>query len=82
MKGFANALSVRGHEVLHLELDDTATFDSLDDLIKNLCQRFDVTEFSYQQPDEYRLSEQLRQLSAASQDSKMLRGHRALSPAI
>lgn len=70
MKEFANALSVRGHEVLHLDLDDTATFDSLDDLIKNLCQRFDVTEFSYQQPDEYRLSEQLRQLQLPAMTAK------------
>ena len=42
MAEFAAALSVQGHEVLHLDLDDTANFDSLDNLIQDLCQRFGI----------------------------------------
>ena len=62
MEAFASALSTQGHHVLHLSLDDTAKFDSLDDLIRDLCRQYKVSEFHYQQPDEYRVSEQLAQL--------------------
>ncbi|KJG15664.1 cryptochrome/photolyase family protein [Photobacterium angustum] len=62
MENFAIALQQAGHEVLHLSLDDTHTYHDLPDLILSLCQQYHCQAFEYQQPDEYRLSQQLAAL--------------------
>lgn len=62
MESFASALKAAGHQVRHLTLDDTAAFATLSDLIAALCTEHGIVHFAYQQPDEYRLAEQLRQL--------------------
>ncbi len=62
MAQFASQLENEGHRVCYLDLDATADFDSLPELIAALCQRYSVNTFEYQRPDEYRLLEQLRQL--------------------
>ena len=62
MESFASALKAAGHQVRHLILDDTAAFATLSDLIAALCTEHGIVHFAYQQPDEYRLAEQLRQL--------------------
>ncbi len=62
IEGFATALSSAGHQVKHLTLDDTAGFTDLNALIAALCKEHSIEQFDYQQPDEYRLSEQLKQL--------------------
>ena len=58
---FANALSQSGHHVLHLTLDDTAEFSDLPDLLNHLINTYQIQHFAYQQPDEFRLSEQLNE---------------------
>ena len=62
MRAFAKALKTAGHNVLHLELDDSARFVDLPELIAGLCEQYGVTHFEYQRPDEYRLWLQLQEL--------------------
>jgi deoxyribodipyrimidine photolyase-related protein len=62
MSAFADQLKKQGHQVLHLTLDDTVGFSTLDSLIESLSNQYNVATFEYQQPDEYRLSEQLKAL--------------------
>ncbi|CAH6974125.1 Cryptochrome/photolyase family protein [Vibrio chagasii] len=59
---FAEELTQRGHQVLHLTLDDTAQFKDLDAVLKHYTNEFDAEKFEYQRPDEYRLLEQLNKL--------------------
>ena len=61
MEAFAHQLQQAGHHVLHLTLDDTASFADLPSLLESLLQRFDIDQFGYQTPDEYRVLQQLRQ---------------------
>ncbi len=63
MEVFANALHSAGHHVLHLTLDDTVSFDKLEDLLSSLIRRYAIKEFQFQRPDEFRLISQLRNLS-------------------
>lgn len=62
MDYFAEELTQRGHQVLHLTLDDTAQFKDLDDVLQHYTKEFDAKKFEYQRPDEYRLLEQLNKL--------------------
>lgn len=59
---FAEELTQRGHQVLHLTLDDTAQFRDLDAVLQHYTNEFDAEKFEYQRPDEYRLLEQLNKL--------------------
>lgn len=61
MQGFAHALEQAGHNVLHLTLDDTQGF-SLSELILHIVDERKISQFGYQQADEYRLMEQLGKL--------------------
>ena len=62
MEQFALTLGSRGHNVLHLKLEETLHYDCLDELIQSLCGRYGITHFEFQAPDEFRLRQQLRQL--------------------
>ena len=66
MENFASQLKQAGHQVKHLSLDETADYKNLNDLISQLCQQYKVEKFQYQQPDEYRLAQQLENLSLPS----------------
>ena len=63
MQQFATALSLAGHHVLHKTLDDTAEFETIDELIYNTCLEHGIKAVEYQRPDEIRLLEQLRHLN-------------------
>ncbi|MFT5084506.1 MAG: deoxyribodipyrimidine photolyase-related protein [Lentisphaeria bacterium] len=63
MENFADALISGGHHILHLSLDDTAQYNTFSDLITSLAKRFSVKTFQYQQPDEYRMLQQLSELT-------------------
>ena len=63
MENFSKILQRKGHHVLHFNLDDTAKFSSLPELIQELCRRYRINTFEYQRPDEYRLSRQLSEIS-------------------
>ncbi|RBP51665.1 cryptochrome/photolyase family protein [Arenicella xantha] len=62
MQRFAEALRQAGHQVLLLDLDDTAEFVDLPALLAELCKRHHIDCLEYQRPDEYRLVEQMRSL--------------------
>lgn len=59
MEAFAHALRQAGHNVLHLTLDDTADDGDFPALLSRLCRDHGIRELQYQQPDEYRLAQQL-----------------------
>jgi deoxyribodipyrimidine photolyase-related protein len=62
MQRFAEALTDAGHQVLHLTLDETAKYHSLEQLILAICQQHQIEQIEFQRPDEIRLLEQLRNL--------------------
>jgi len=62
MEAFANGLKQAGHQVLHLDLDATAEYVDLPDLIQKLMSEHGIEQFEYQRPDELRLLNQLRQM--------------------
>ena len=70
MGQFAQALRQQGHHVLYQTLDDTAEYDSLETFLTALCMRFEVEYFDYLQPDEYRVSKQLRELALPAEVQK------------
>lgn len=63
MEKFASALKEAGHHVLYLTLDDTEKYADLPDMVNQLIDQYLPKQFSYQQPDEYRLSEQLKNMT-------------------
>jgi deoxyribodipyrimidine photolyase-related protein len=63
MENFAHYLKKAGHQVCYLTLDDTQQFEDLPALIQSVTTQYQCSHFSYQQPDEYRLHTQLKNLS-------------------
>lgn len=61
MTGFADGLQQAGLNVLHLTLDDTQDYATLPDLLEHLLEQYQCEVFEYQQPDEYRLHQQLNE---------------------
>ncbi len=59
MEQFAIGLEKAGYNVLHLTLDDTATYPDLPSLLMDIISQYKITCFEYQLPDEHRLREQL-----------------------
>lgn len=64
MQAFADALKKANHNVLHLTLDETASYQDLPDLLHQLCTKFQITHLQYQRPDEYRLLSQLAKMTS------------------
>ncbi len=62
MRNFADALRKAGYRVEYVRISDPASRQPLPDLIRDCLQQFHCTAFAYQQPDEWRLDQQLRQL--------------------
>jgi deoxyribodipyrimidine photolyase-related protein len=60
MQQFSSALMKAGHHVLHLTLDETVKHKDLCHLIQHLTKHYQVNNFHYQRPDEYRLCQQLQ----------------------
>lgn len=63
MAQFAQALAKSGHQVMYLTLDDTQHYADLPALLENITTTQQLTIFEYQQPDEYRLAQQLSELA-------------------
>ncbi|MES2520483.1 MAG: cryptochrome/photolyase family protein [Bacteroidota bacterium] len=66
MRAFAEDLRSQGYQVIYLKLDDEKNTQSLIRNLDNLIQKLDIETFEYQQPDEYRLSEQLKDFAKKS----------------
>ncbi|MCE2029421.1 cryptochrome/photolyase family protein [Sessilibacter corallicola] len=62
MESFAQELTHKGHQVLHLTLDETEHFSSIIELLATITASANADVLEYQQPDEYRLLTQLRKL--------------------
>jgi deoxyribodipyrimidine photolyase-related protein len=62
MQAFAGKLQKAGHHVKLLSLDDTKTTPGVSDLLQTLVQQHQTRELEYQQPDEFRLSQELSSL--------------------
>lgn len=65
MQNFAKALAANGHRVCYLTLDDTAHANDLSQLVAEFVQKTGCEALAYQRPDEYRLSEQWKEMSHA-----------------
>lgn len=63
MSDFAQQLESKGHRVCYLTLDDTQGFQDLTELIKSLILKYSCAAFTFQSPDEYRLKQQMCDLS-------------------
>jgi deoxyribodipyrimidine photolyase-related protein len=63
MRNFAEHLRTQGHQVIYLKLDDENNTQSLIKNLDKIIQELDIEAFEYQQPDEYRLNEQLKNYS-------------------
>ena len=63
MQRFADTLAGKGHQVLHLTLDDTREYGDLPALLRALAARHGSKRIEYQNPDEYRLRRQLESMT-------------------
>ncbi len=63
MRAFADTLRQNGHQILYLTLDDEENFQSISENVKALVKKNNVRQFEYQLPDEYRLDQELKELS-------------------
>lgn len=63
MADFSQQLKKQGHQVCYLTLDDTAQYENINALIQALIEQYCCETFTFQRPDEYRLREQLADLS-------------------
>ena len=62
MRAFAEELQAKGFKVVYITLDDRDNSRSLEGNIKRIIESGDYKAFEYQQPDEYRVSQNLRAL--------------------
>ena len=67
MADFAQSLKADCHTVAFLNLNDTAKYEDLTDMISSLCEQHEVENFDYQAPDEFRLMTQMRSLELGAQ---------------
>jgi deoxyribodipyrimidine photolyase-related protein len=63
MRGFADELAAAGHAVRYFKLDDAANGQSFEENCGRLITEHGIQKFEYQEPDEWRLDEQLRKFS-------------------
>ena len=80
MQEFSLALRAAGHQVYYLTLDDTKNYSNLPELLSDLLKghllkgmspKEQIEHFEYQQPDEYRLSEQLASFCQALKEQNI-----------
>ncbi len=59
---FAKALEAEGHRMVYIKLHDKSNELTFKKNIETLIQKYAFTNFEYQQPDEYRVDEMIKQL--------------------
>lgn len=64
MQNFASALQRAGHQVIYLNLDESAKYRNLTDLIVSLSGELNIQRIECQRPDEFRLAEQMRAMDS------------------
>jgi len=60
MENFASTLQDEGHDIRYIKLDDPDNEQSFPDNCNTLIQKYSITRFEYQLPDEYRVDEVLK----------------------
>ncbi|WP_222983543.1 cryptochrome/photolyase family protein [Flagellimonas meishanensis] len=63
MRNFAQSLKEQGHQVHYLKISDSDNPHGLEEIIKWHIDQNDIEKFEYQLPDEYRLDQQLKEIS-------------------
>ncbi len=63
MRNFASVLKEQGHQVKYFRIDDPDNPQNLKTLIKDQIKKVNAAKFEYQYPDEYRLDQQLQEIS-------------------
>jgi deoxyribodipyrimidine photolyase-related protein len=63
MRLFADDLLQKGHQVVYLRLDYARNKQSFTENIRWICQEFQIESIEYQLPDEYRVDQELMNLS-------------------
>jgi len=66
MRDLARLLQTRGHRVHYLTIDDATNQQSLTGNLDALLAQYACTHFEYQEPDEWRLDQQLQQYARSS----------------
>ncbi|MBS7787265.1 cryptochrome/photolyase family protein [Flavobacterium sp. CYK-55] len=61
MRCFAQELTAQKHQVRYFKIGDDWAKKPLDEILSHLIGELSIQKFEYQQPDEYRLDEQLNQ---------------------
>ncbi len=64
MRNFADELQSKGHEVIYYRISDEDNLQDLEKIISKCIEKHKISKFEYQLPDEYRLDEQLKQISS------------------
>ncbi len=59
MRAFGDTLQSAGHRILYLRLDDPQNQQSIPQNLSWIFKQFQVSQWAYQLPDEYRLDQQL-----------------------
>lgn len=59
MRQFSEDLKAQNHQVIHFNINDKQNTHSLTENLKFLIDSHNIEQFEYQEPDEYRLDEQL-----------------------
>ena len=60
MRHFANVLKAQNHQVVYFKINDPENTQNLTDNISKLILEHSIHKFEYQEPDEYRLDQQLK----------------------
>ena len=60
MRHFANVLKAQNHQVVYFKINDAENTQNLTDNISKLILEHSIHKFEYQEPDEYRLDQQLK----------------------
>lgn len=63
MYNYARFLEKKGHQVIHIKINDSQNKGSLIDNLSHLIQELKIEKFEYFLPDEFRLDERLKQYS-------------------
>jgi deoxyribodipyrimidine photolyase-related protein len=65
MREFSKELKVNGHRVIYFQLNDTNNKQSFESNLNALLTEGNYTKFEYQEPDEYRVDEHLKNFCAS-----------------
>ena len=66
MRHFCEKLRAAGHEIVYYKLDAKENRQNFSDNLRDLIVKYDITEFEYQLPDEWRLDKELSGFCASA----------------